>query len=1265
MNSNQRCHEQSASAEGNQQAKDRVSSGGRIGALLAMVFWLLALTPAQAATTAWSGGAGADLSWSNSANWTNGAPTATSDVFFLTNAAAASAGTPNNTVDANTTIQSLTLQDTNASLPYHTTLINPGNTLTISNATSTANVLLAGIAVNPGMNLTHTIQGANASLAVVASNATISVRQPVVNSGAGSYTLDMSGLSNFTAYISRMFVAGDGGVRPAGIVLLAANNLFVLGSSSPGWLLGSTSSTGGNGGKVRLGMTNAIFSDGGIAVGQQRSSGCEVTFNSSTAVGGAAYFRNRLGTGRQASWLIGDASAFAYSGNPAVGTVDFSLGTVDALVDLLVVGRNQNSGTGSGVAGGQGTLTLNAGTLDVNTAIIGYEMLNYGPAATGLVQVDGTAQLTVNNSMQLGRFTAAVPTNLVSSAVLNIGNIGGNGSVTVKGSITTTTNALNPDNKSEIRVVNGGSLSVKGTIGPLWFFNLSTSTLTLDFGGAPNPAGAVCTTFNLQTAAPLTLNLVGATALYAGQFPLIKYQFLLSGNAGDDFTTVSLPPYLQGYLSNNTANSSIDLVITNRLVAVWNGNIDSKWDISATANWKDGTTGASLTYGQATVPGDIVRFDDTATGNGSVTLVSDALAPNGITVTNNSKTYTFSGSGRLTGITGLAKTGSGALTIGNSGVNDFAGGITIGGGTLQISGSADRLPTNAAVTLADASGAVLDLNNQDQTLATITGGGASGGNISLGSGRLTLTAGSSFGGVISGTGKLVKTNSGTLTLSGNNLYSGGTLIASNTTISAVNPSGSALGLGNVEVAAGGTLQVGAGAAAGSLGSVVITNNGSLTFNRTDDFTFANFITSTGRVTQSAANVVTLPSANDYTGVTTISAGALRVTHPNALGAAVSPGTSYSTDIPNATSPHLELANSITLAETIRISAKGGSTTINTPAILSVSGTNTLTGLITQNSGGSQFNFQAAAGSKLIISGPFSPSATWIAGFPYYTLDGAGDGEITSDLINGSSFNNMTNSLWKLGAGTWTLSGSNTYIGHTVISNGTLVVNGSILGTNTAPMPAGFYVGCLVRSSGKLAGNGLIRCGVTNAGTLSPGTSIGTLTISNNLALLAGSTNIFEVSASSYDQVRGLSNVVFGGKLQVSLVGNLNGGEVFKLFDAPPAGYSGTFAEVALPTLPAPLAWDSSQLYTAGTLRVTGGNIHIGQLGHALDGNFAMSGSSAAAGQGYRVLATTNVADPLSWLQVGSGTFGAGDGNFAFTDLFSTNFPQRFYRVVTP
>jgi chitinase len=508
----------------------------------------------------WAGG-GSNLYWSTSANWPNAAPISTTDVCFLTNAAAAVPGTVNNIVAVNTTIQSLTCLNTNPAL-FHTTQINPGVTLTISNSLAT-NALFYGsvAAMAAGMNPANAISGTSGTLAFKATNGFINVRQGGLNNLAGMNTLDLSGLGKLTADVSALYVAGDGSSaaerqRASGTLRLARTNLLVLrAASGTPLLIGSSTGNGGTGGKLVLGLTNAVFCDGGLGVGLARCSDSKLYFGTS---GSSAWFRNLAGTGRQSSWLIGDGSATVYSGNRAQGTVDFSSGTVDAQVNLLVVGRNQNSGGGLAGSGGQGYLTLNAGTLDVNSAVIGYEMLDYGPAASGVVNVDGTAQLTVNTSMQLGRFTAAVATNGISSAILNIGTISGNGSVTVKGSITTSTNAASA-NDSEIHIKNGGNLSVKGTIGPLSVLELSGATLTLDLGSSSNPVSPVCSVATLLTAAPLTLNLVGS-GLSLGRFPVIKYQ-TLTGSGAADFAAVNWPSGIWGLLSNNVSGSSIDAVI--------------------------------------------------------------------------------------------------------------------------------------------------------------------------------------------------------------------------------------------------------------------------------------------------------------------------------------------------------------------------------------------------------------------------------------------------------------------------------------------------------------------------------------------------------------------------------------------------------------------------------------------------------------------------------------------------------------------------------
>jgi hypothetical protein len=64
-----------------------------------------------------------------------------------------------------------------------------------------------------------------------------------------------------------------------------------------------------------------------------------------------------------------------------------------------------------------------------------------------------------------------------------------------------------------------------------------------------------------------------------------------------------------------------------------------------------------------------------------------------------------------------------------------------------------------------------------------------------------------------------------------------------------------------------------------------------------------------------------------------------------------------------------------------------------------------------------------------------------------------------------------------------------------------------------------------------------------------------------------------------------------------------------------------------------------------------------------DGNIQLAGSRPS-GTPYRVLAATNLGLPLSdWLKIGDGTFTGG--LLDFTDLHATNYPHRFYRIITP
>ena len=108
-----------------------------------------------------------------------------------------------------------------------------------------------------------------------------------------------------------------------------------------------------------------------------------------------------------------------------------------------------------------------------------------------------------------------------------------------------------------------------------------------------------------------------------------------------------------------------------------------------------------------------------------------------------------------------------------------------------------------------------------------------------------------FDGMISGSGSLVQSGTGTTILTGSNSYSGGTTISA------------------------GTLQIGDGGTSGSIAGDVV-DNSMLAFDRSDTLAFGGVISGSGSLLQAGTGTTILTGANSYTGGTTISAGTLQI-----------------------------------------------------------------------------------------------------------------------------------------------------------------------------------------------------------------------------------------------------------------------------------------------------------------------------------------------------------------------------------------------------
>ena len=409
-------------------------------------------------------------------------------------------------------------------------------------------------------------------------------------------------------------------------------------------------------------------------------------------------------------------------------------------------------------------------------------------------------------------------------------------------------------------------------------------------------------------------------------------------------------------------------------------------------------------------------------------------------------------------------------------------------------------------------------------------------------------------------------------------------------------------------------------------------------------TVTSLLDGTQGLTLQGGGTLVLGGPNTYDGPTTIIGGALRAANYSALGTASSP-----TSIGNDPTARLELIGGICLAEPLTVACKG-SASGNVPAVLNVSGTNTLSGTLSLTTGGSFWTFEAAGGKLRVTGNPTNITTTNVRTI---WLRGAAEGDWLSAI--GDSAGALATGVRKDDVGAWALSGSNAYTGNTIVSNGTLRVNGVVRG------------GVVSVYAGALGGTGLILAPVTiyPGASLAPGQALGALTISNALTLSAGSAAVIEINAQSLtsDLVRGLSSVVYAGTLYVTnLAGTLSGGQSFQLFSA--AGSSGNFSGIVPASPGTNLAWNFSP--ASGTLFVTSTVITPPQFTHcalAGDGNLTLSGTGPA-GSGYRIFAATNLVLPLgNWTAVSTGSFGGGV--FTFTDLQATNYPRRYYRVVTP
>ncbi|EGM9203470.1 autotransporter outer membrane beta-barrel domain-containing protein [Salmonella enterica] len=630
-----------------------------------------------------------------------------------------------------------------------------------------------------------------------------------------------------------------------------------------------------------------------------------------------------------------------------------------------------------------------------------------------------------------------------------------------------------------------------------------------------------------QGAGTLILNAentyTGGTTISGGTLVATNVDALGSGDVTDDAT-----------LELNTGGT-FDNVISGSGQVVKSG--DDVLTLSGANSYSGGTLISD---------GTLVASNVEALGSGDVTDNATLELNTGGTFDN-----AISGSGKV------EKSGDDALTL--SGANTYTGGTLISDGTLVASnvealGTGDvtnnaTLELNTGGTFDNAiSGSGQVVKSGDDVLTLSGANSYSGGTLisdgtlvasnveALGTGDVTddatleLNTGGTFDNAIGGSGNVVKSGADTLTLSGSNSYTGGTLINGGTLVAS-----------NVE----------------ALGTGDVTNNATLELNTGGDF--INNIGGTGRVEKSGDDTLTLSGSNTYTGGTLINGGTLVASNVEALGTgdvtdnatlALNTGGTFDNAISGSGQVVKSGDETLTLSGT---NSYTGGTTISGGSLVATNvealGTGDVTdnAVLELNTGGDFANNIGGTGSvvksgdkTLTLSGTnsYTGGTTINDGTLVATsVDALGSGDVTDnatlELNTSGTFDNVisgSGQVVKSGDDALTLSGANSYTGGTTISGGTLVAsNVEALGSGDIDN----YASLQLNASGQF-----VTANLTTHDNATTAIGAGSALRANTLTQEANSTLAVHLTDSNSGAIVTADRANLGGTLDITGIGNV-------------------------------------------------------------------------------------------------------------------------------
>jgi T5SS/PEP-CTERM-associated repeat protein/autotransporter-associated beta strand protein len=746
-------------------------------------------------------------------------------------------------------------------------------------------------------------------------------------------------------------------------------------------------------------------------------------------------------------------------------------------------------------------------------------------------------------------------------------------------------------------------------------------------------------------------------------FPVAAVGFLLSGGIAFAAQTIT---YSDG--DNNAAAVDTTAPADPMTLGVATGSAEQSGVVSGTGDVIKQGDGELILSAANTYTGQTILRNGTLSVTGSITHPAADLWVGQLS--GEDGTLEISGTGAVSnsygyigyqpGSTGLAKVSGGSWTNSSSlQVGDY------GDGTLEISGTGAVSSTIGYIG-----------KNVDSTgIAKVSGGSW------MNSGKLQV--GMYSDGTLEISGGLVTAASVTLANSGDSTgyvtLSGGTLATGQVS------AGTGTGGGTFEFD-GGTLQLTADQAylfsGFDAGDVTLAAGGGTIDTQASTVASSYELSGAGGLTKDGAGSLTLSGANTYTGMTVVRNGTLGVT-----GSIAHPEAALWVGQQSGEDGTLEISGGLVTAESVTLANAGDST-----GSVTLSGGALATGQVSEGAGTGGGTFEFDEGTLQLTA----DQADLFGGFDAGDVTlAAGGGTIDTQAFTVASGAALSGAggLAKDGAGDLTLSGVNTYIGETIVRNGTLGVTGSI----THPA-ADLWVGQQSGEDGTLeiSGTGAVSNGVgyigvhpastgiakvsggswTNAGNLVVGSSgagtleiSGTGAVSSNFGYIgtnAGSTGIAKVSGGSWMN-SGKLYVGFGGDstLEISGTGALSN-------DIGNIGYASGSTGIAKVSGG---SWmNSSQLYVGyhgdGTLEISGGLVTAESVtltvGGDSTGSVALSGGALATGQvsegagpgggtfefdGGTLQLTADQADLFSGFETGDVTLAAGGGTIdsqAFT-----------------